>query len=150
MAESQDPHVIASGHPFQNRAVDLGQAEIGEDGNVYLLRRLSPAIVYALSPGGEVVKRFTINPGHDDYMPNAMHISGSRIVLMFWEPQTHATIFKVTDLEGHELQTYEETPTDGKPTLGGAFACYSLNPERFTFLFTSDDGYLGFRIAEPR
>ena len=55
------------------------------------------------------------------------------------------------DLEGHEVSDYENgVVKDGDTVFGGAFACYAQNPERFTFLFTSDDGYLGFRNATPR
>ena len=41
-----------------NRAVGWGQTEPAKDGNIYSMRRASPADFYAISPGGEVVKRF--------------------------------------------------------------------------------------------
>jgi|ERR1700690_575225 len=150
MAESGDPRVIAPGHASVNRAVELGYAEAGSDGNVYLMRRISPAIVYAISPGGEVVRRFTVDPVAADYTPISMHIAGGRIAILFREPQIGKELVKVTDLEGTEIATYIEPTKDTQEVLGSALACYAQNPERFTFLFTSDDGYLGFRIAEPR
>jgi len=152
MAEAGDPRVVTPGHEFMNSAVDAGQAESGEDGNVYLMRKISPAIFYAVSPAGEVVRRFTIDPGESDYAPVVMHTSGSRIAVEFWEPQSRQELIKVTDLEGHEIATYDGTFKDGdaQRPIGGAFACYAQDPERFIFLFTSDDGYLGFRTLSPR
>ena len=150
MAEAGDPRVIAPGHSYMNRAVELGYAEAASDGNIYVMRRISPAIVYAISPGGEVVRRFTVDPSVADYAPLSMHIAGDRIAILFREPQIGKELVKVTDLEGTEIATYTEPVKDDQGVLGSALACYSQNPERFTFLFTSDDGYLGFRVAEPR
>lgn len=152
MAESGDPRVVAPGHEFMNSAIEAGQAELADDGNVYVMRKISPAIFYAVSPAGEIVRRFTIDPGESDYTPVAMHTAGNRIALEFWEPQSRKELIKVTDLEGREIATYDGTVKDGdaQRPVGGAFACYAQNPERFIFLFTSDDGYLGFRIVEPR
>ena len=141
---------VTSGHPYGNRAVEAGQMESGDDGNVYLMRRLSSPIVYVISPGGEVVRRFVVNPGSTDFIPDSMHIAGGKIAILFREPQTRKELVKIVDLNGKELATYEEPMDNGKGTLGGAFACYTDNPERFTFLYTDADGHLGFKIAEPR
>ena len=75
-------------------------------------------------------------------MPIAMRIADNRIALLFTQRQTFEKIMKVVDLEGKELATYDELREHGKPklgTLGSAFACYTLHPERFTFLLTADD-----------
>jgi len=87
MAESGDPRVIAPGHESSNRAIDSGHAEPAEDGNIYIMRRLTPTILYAVSPGGEVVRRFTVNPGDADFTPILIHIAGNRIALEFWNPK---------------------------------------------------------------
>ena len=150
MAESADARVIPPDHSFGNRAVDLGEAETGEDGNVYLMRRLSPAIVYAITPAGEAVRRFIVDPQNTDLIPVAMHVAGSRIAILFRDPQTRKEVLRITDLEGSDIAAYEERMKGTYGELGSAFACYSQNPDRFTFLFTDDNGYLGFHIAEPR
>ncbi len=152
MAESGDPRVITPGHEFMNTAVEAGQAEAADDGNVYIMRKISPAFFYAVSPAGEIVRRFTVDPGESNYTPVVMHTAGNRIAVEFWEPQSRKELIKVTDLEGREIATYDGTVKDGdtQRPVGGAFACYAQNPERFIFLFTSDDGYLGFRVVEPR
>jgi len=38
-------------------AVDKSAAVAGDDGLVYLMRATSPAIVYAISPAGEVIRK---------------------------------------------------------------------------------------------
>jgi len=82
MAASGDPKVNSPENPSGNRAVSLGAAETGADGNVYLMRRLSPAIIYAISPGGSV-RRFQVDPGQSDFTPSAMHVVGNRIAVLF-------------------------------------------------------------------
>jgi hypothetical protein len=54
---------LADDDPTNNRAVAWGQMAAAKDGNIYVTRWLSPAILYAVSPGGEVVRRITVDPG---------------------------------------------------------------------------------------
>jgi hypothetical protein len=136
--------------PSNNPAVGRGAMETAADGNIYLMRWLSPAVFSVISPGGAVLRRFTVDPGDPDYMPAGMHIAGGNIAVLFFQPQLNRKLLKVVDLEGHELATYDEPLLDGKPTLGLAFACYSLNPETFTFLVTTRDQMLGLQVAQPR
>jgi hypothetical protein len=150
---SSDPRVVSPQNPTSNRAISFSQMLPAEDGDIYLVRWLTPAIVYAVSPGGEVVRRFKIDPGDGDYRPGPVHISGNRMAVLFIQPKTRQKIMKVVDLEGQELASYEEARGDGKTKLGGvgsAFACYSAQPERFTFLRTGENDKLELLIAEPR
>jgi hypothetical protein len=147
MGASGDPKVTSARNPSANHAISGGAAETGPDGNVYLMRRLSPAILYAISAGGAVVRRFKVDPGSQDFMPFSMHISGNRIAVLFRHSQTAQEIIKVVDLQGRDVATYEEPVIEGRKTLGGAFACYSSNPDRFTFLKALEDHKLGLVIA---
>ena len=150
MGASGDDRVVPAGSPLANLAVENGAMESAPDGNIYLMRNLSPAIVYAISPGGAVVKRFEVKPDEGHYRPFIMHISGGRIAVLFREAQTHKQLVKVVDLDGHEMGTYSDEVVSGQSRLGLAFACYTDNPERLTFLGTTDDNKLQFKIAEPR
>lgn len=153
MAVAHDPHVSSSMNPTGNRAVSWGQMEAAKDGNIYVMRWQSPAIIYAVSPGGAVVRRFTVDPGRDDLMPVKMHIAGNRMAILFTQRQTNEKIMRVVDLEGQELATYDELREQGKPklgTLGSAFACYTVKPERFTFLVTTDDHRIQLKQVEGR
>jgi hypothetical protein len=153
MAANGDARVSSPVSPRINRAISASQLEIGADGNAYLMRWTTPAIFYAISAGGETVRRFVVDPGDQSFRPVSMHISGQRIAVLFVDPQTHQKLMKLVDLEGHELATYDEVAANSSsPTdmLGGAFACYSANPERFTFLGADDKDRVQFWIAEPR
>lgn len=148
MAIAGDPKVALADHPDANRAIALGSADVAADGNVYLMRRVSPAIFYAISAGG-AVRRFTVAPGKQDFVPSAVHVAGNRIAIVFRHPQTNEEIIQVVDLEGHETAAYDEPLEGGRPSLGMAFACYQANPDRFTFLTTTNDGTLALKIAAP-
>jgi hypothetical protein len=153
MAVSGDARVSRPGSRHTNKAVDFSEIDTATDGNAYLMRWTNPAIFYAISAGGEVVRRFTVDPGASSSAPTAMHVFKNRIAILFIDDQTHDKIMKVVDLEGHEIATYDELRVEGKAAqgmLGGAFACYTENPTRFTFLGASDDNRLQFWIAEPR
>lgn len=139
LAASGDPTVRPADRPESNFAVSWGAAETGSDGLVYLMRRLSPAIFYGISANGDVVTRFTVAPGRADFMPVGMHVSGDRMAVLFWHPQTHEELLKIVDLKGHPVETVAEPVVNGKRAFGVAFTCYARNPERFTFLQTADD-----------
>ena len=142
MAVVGDSRVTAPEAPGVNHAVELGDMDAANDGNIYLMRRLSPAIVYAVSPEGEVVRRFTVEAGQPDSMPESMHIAGNRIAVEFYE------LIKIVDLEGRELVSYvpHELP------LEFPLACYSTKPERFTFLGGGDvdNPRISLNVGEPR
>lgn len=146
MAARGDERVVSPDAPTFNDAVGLGQLDAANDGNVYLMRRLSPAILYAISPEGKVLRRFTVDAGSTNYLPFGMHISGNRIAVHFVEPQNGDQVIKIVDLEGRLLATYHLGNTS---PLGHALTCYSANPERFTFLGEADR-MLTLTTAGPR
>jgi len=151
MVSSGDARVALPGNPHANRAVDNGQLEMGADGNAYLMRWTNPAVFYAISPGGEIVRRFTLDAGGSGYRPSAMHISKSRIAVLFVDPQSKDMIMRIVDLEGHQIATYDQLKVDGRPKepLGAAFACYMENPTRFVFLGADDNDKVQLWLAEP-
>jgi hypothetical protein len=152
MASDGDTRVTVPQVPSANRAVDLSRVEMASDGNAYVMRWTNPAVFYAISPGGEVVRRFTVDPGNGGYRPAAMHVTKDRIAVLFYDPQTNDKIMRVVDLEGHTMATYDELRANGKPVgdpIGTAFACYTQSPERFTFV-GSQGGNFQLWIAEAR
>jgi hypothetical protein len=151
MVVAGDSRMARPGYPQSNRAVDNGIVETADNGNVYLMRWTNPAIFYAISAGGEVAHRFTVDPGESGYRPSAMHIYKNRIAILFVEMQRHDILMKIVDLEGHELATYDESKVGGRPgNLSAAFACYTENPTRFVFLGADENDKVQFWIAEPR
>lgn len=149
LASSGAPQVLPATDPSANIAVQGGTAK---DGSIYVMRRLAPAIIYAISKEGEV-RRFTVDPGRPGYAPGigsgAMQISGDRIAIPFFPSQTGETIVKIVDLNGHEIATYTGPPEGAKPNLGMGFACYATQPTRLTFLGMADDYKLELISASP-
>ena len=69
-AEEGDPHFVVAGRPVP---VSRGSIAMAGDGNAYLMRKLNPAIVYVISPSGEVLRRFTVESTKEGVAPNLMH-----------------------------------------------------------------------------
>jgi hypothetical protein len=147
MAAVGDSRVTAPESPNSNYAVALGQLGSASDGNVYLMRRLSPAILYAISSDGRVIRRFTVDVGRPDYMPEDMYIAGNKIAIQFVESQNGDQLIRIVDLEGNEKATYH---VDQKSSLGYALSCFQTDPERFTFLGVSKDHMLTLNVAVPK
>ncbi len=126
-----DSRVVSPEAPTVNNAIGLGEMDVAEDGNVYLMRRLSPAILYAISPTGDVIRRFTVDPGEPNYMPGSLHVSGKEIAIQFYRPQGSDQLIKVVDLTGQELKSIHIDKSD---SMGFGFACYSEHPRTFTYL----------------
>ncbi len=153
LAVAGDARVTSTTNPWANHAVEFSKMESAMDGNIYLMRWTNPAIFYAVSPGGAVIRRFNVDPGDSSYRPVTMHVSGGRAAVLFAEKEREEILLKVVDLEGHDIASYSQSTADGKAKygeLGLAFACYSDNPDRFTFLSADDNNKLKFLIAEPR
>jgi len=146
MVKAGDPAVVSPGRHYGNSAIEQGAADAATDGNVYIMRRLSPAIIYAVSPGGEVIRRFHVGTSDPDSHPASMQIAGNRIAVLFFNSATQKVILEVADLNGHHLATYDRIEGD----IGISFVCYSPVRERFTFLTITPDNFLGFAVAEPR
>ncbi|MBI3476031.1 MAG: hypothetical protein HY010_09880 [Acidobacteria bacterium] len=156
----------------ENRPVtlDLSGAEPGQDGNIYALRRSSPALIYGVSPAGKILRTLKINPPAPDLMPNAFHVSSNRVATSYMS-EDFTTIIVVTDLlSGRRIATYSffegasSTPTvavsdsrTGKivetesvpGAMRPAFVCYSPDEEVFTFLQLGEGGALEVIRAEP-
>ncbi len=134
---------------YSNRAVAWGQMRASKDGNVYILRWGSPAKIYAVSASGEVVKRFSVDPGDSNLQPRGMYLSGSRIAILFWDSSTKKKTLSVVDNDGQAVASYDlHEGVDGKRVV--EMGCYSMNPERFTFLDVGEKSDLQFIQAQAR
>lgn len=150
LAVERDPKLTSIAVPNSNRAVAWGHAQPAKDGNIYIMRWLSPAVIYAVSPGGEVVRRFSIDPGSSRFMPVNMHVAGNRIAILFRDEGTKEQNLKVVNLNGEELASYDASGGDSSAPFGAAFACYFGKTERFSFLATDEDHRILLRTVEPR
>lgn len=124
-----------TGQPSEaNPAVRFGRAVLGEDGNIYLIRAVSPTLVYVISPGGDLVRTVKVSAPFDKAVPIALMINAGRIAIEFSDPNAYDmsdTTIRVADaLTGTKIADYQIALD-----LTEAVACYSGN--RFTFLGNS-------------
>jgi hypothetical protein len=132
-----------------NRAVDLGLAVAGPDGNVYLLRNANPPVVFAIDSDGKVIRRLEIVPPLPGMLPMNMQIVEGLAVLVFEEVgggRGYKSALTVNDWEsGETLKVFDLT---GKP---GPLGCYDPKTDRMTYVkWDSSDGYqISLGVAEP-
>jgi hypothetical protein len=107
--------------------LDLAEAEVGSDGNLYMMRASSPALVYVIAPTGEIVKTLKVAGPTAGAMPSAFHVSGNQMALLFWSEE-HQTVVVADAQTGRKIATYVDL------SGGSAFACFSANEGVFTFL----------------
>lgn len=145
------PEKVEAGGKVQikeNAAISLGMAVASDDGNIYLMRASRNALIYVISPAGEVLRRFVISPPAEKFQPHTMSVAGRRIVLEFVGEnpggmKAQPKIFSLVDAQsGERLYNYFLPPTHG-----GIFACYS--PNGFLFLGSSKDQKLTVIQAVP-
>ena len=138
----------AAGADAQKSApgLDLSDAEVGADGNIYALRRSSPALVYVISPAGKILRTLKVSAPVAGVMPDAFHVSKNRMAVSFWNDDDQSRVLVVSDAQtGQRIATYS-----GSTELGQSFACYSADDAVFTFLHLGEKNELEVIRAEAR
>jgi hypothetical protein len=113
------------------------------------MRRMSPAIVYVISPSGEILRRLQIEPAETGQLPLDMQTAEGRIAVEFkpscFDQRCEGTNFTVADaVTGRTISDYAvENPY-------GVFSCYNANPERFNFLIITDGHQLKLTDATAK
>ena len=126
--------------------LDLAEAEAGRDGNLYVMRFSSPALVYVIAPTGNIMKTIKVSSPLPGALPSAFHLSGNRLALSFWNEENQRQTVVVVDAQtGRKIASYAD-PTG----LGPSFACYSANDGVFTFLRLGEGNELEVIRAEAQ
>jgi hypothetical protein len=124
--------------------LDLADAEVGSDGNLYVVRFSSPAVVYVIAPTGKIMKTIKVASPLPGASPSAFHVSGNRLAISFWSEETQTVV--VADAQtGRKIASYADA-TDAGPS----FACYSANEGVFTFLKLGEGNELEVIRAEAQ
>jgi hypothetical protein len=124
--------------------VILGSVRSSGDGKVYLLRHVTPALVYVLDSAGSVERTLKIAPPEPGLQPSEMQVAGGRVALEFDQPgkDNGRVAITITDAgTGELLQTYSVDRG-----LGAAFASYSLD-NRFSFV-GAEKNNLAIKLAK--
>ncbi|MGB9206134.1 MAG: hypothetical protein WCB94_19405 [Terriglobales bacterium] len=126
--------------------LDLADAEVGSDGNLYVMRRSSPALVYVIAPSGRIMQTLKIVGPGPGSAPSAFHVSGNRLAISFGNEESQSQTIVVADAQtGRKIASYSD-PT-GPET---SFACYSANEGVFTFLKLGEGNTLQVIRAEAQ
>ncbi|MBZ5612396.1 MAG: hypothetical protein LAO23_00195 [Acidobacteriia bacterium] len=143
---------VAAQKAVQNKAgkaaptLDLADAEVGSDGNLYVMRRSAPALVYVIAPSGKIMQTLEIAAPLVGSVPGAFHLSGNRLAIPFWNEQSQSQTIVVADAQtGGKIASYSD-PTDPD----ASFACYSANDGVFTFLKLGEGNALEVIRAEAQ
>jgi hypothetical protein len=109
--------------------LDLSDAEVGADGNLYVMRSSSPAMVTVIGPSGKILRALKVG-GPRGAMPTAFHVSGNRMAITFWNEESESQTMVIADAQtGRKISSYSD-PVGA----GTTFACYEANEGVFTFL----------------
>ena len=124
--------------------LDLADAEAGSDGNLYVMRRSAPALVYVIAPSGKIMQTLKIAAPRAGTAPSAFHVSGNQLAISFGNEESQSIV--VADAQtGRKIASYSD-PT-GPET---SFACYSANEGVFTFLKLGEGNTLQVIRAEAQ
>ena len=111
---------------------------MGSDGNAYLVRRTSPALVYVISAHGVVLRKLRVGSEDPLMLPQEVHAFPQGLVFVFGRNSGGMRMLKAVGFHGNAIAAY---PID--LTSLGPLACYA--PPTFTFLGTMNDEAHGFR-----
>jgi hypothetical protein len=125
--------------------LDLAEAEVGRDGNLYVMRAASPTLIYVIAATGQIMKTLKI-AGPAGAMANGFHVSGNRLALLFWDEANESQMMVIADAQtGRKIASYANSSA-----LGQSFACYSADEGVFTFLRLGEGNALEVIRAEPQ
>jgi hypothetical protein len=127
-------------------SLDLADAEVGSDGNLYVMRRSAPTLVYVIAPSGKIMQTLEIAAPLPGSAPSGFHVSGNRLAISFWNEERQSQTIVVADAQtGQKIASYSD-PTG----VGTSFACYSANDGVFTFLKLGEGNALEVIRAEAQ
>jgi hypothetical protein len=128
-----------------NYVVERGATEAGSDGNVYVVRWVHPAQVYAVSDTGRIIRTFQVKPELEGRKPAFVHAGGEQLAFHFVgdsDKGDRRAIVTIVGLDGQQRAVYDSTE------MGVGLACYSRE-EKFMFLGSTKDGKLKIEFAGP-
>jgi hypothetical protein len=127
-------------------SLDLADAEVGSNGNLYVMRGSSPALVYVISPNGKIVQTLKVSAPPPHARPGALHVSRNRLAISFWNTEGERQTIVVADAEtGRKIASYDDATG-----LGATFACYAADDGVFTFLKLGEGNELEVIRAEAQ
>lgn len=124
----------ATADRWGNKAVWRGDAALGSDGNAYLLRAVSPALIYVISHHGAIVRKVRIQSPLPGLAPYSLRVAPGRLAVSFVGEGTTLGLIRLTSDSGKDIEIYSSDEPGAYPGLPG---CY--NGSSFSFLSRPDD-----------
>ena len=131
-----------SGFTIGNRFVSEGDVTLADDGNAYVMHGASPTVVYAVSPMGEVVRKFRVASSEPGQPAWSIKSYGHRLALAY--PDHGRVEIQVTDLEGAPIAGYQVPASNAIADL----ACYDSSG--FTLITVDASSNLYLLQAKPQ
>jgi hypothetical protein len=143
-AEAGELDFVPDGTNSGNAFVWHGDAALGSDGNAYLLRAASPALVYVISPRGQIVRKLRIDAPDAGLVAESIKPAAGKLAISFLNRGMITGMIKVVDLHGVSIANYssDNVRTPGLP------GCYVSGG--FIFLDDDPDHNLYLRRSDPR
>jgi hypothetical protein len=146
---SRDPEKLSSYVLRRNNhAIELGAMASGDDGNIYILRRTSPALVFVVSPSGEIVRRLEIQPPVEFAMPTGIQVIKGLLAIRFstateYQPDPVSMLITADATTGETRQVFKTIKG-----MGSGMACFE-SPSIFSFATVGEGGKLKLTTYEP-
>jgi len=127
----------------------------GPDGNIYVVgvnagpgKTNVPAIIYAIAPSGEILRRLEIAPPSTNMGVSHLQVTNGKIILLFLEHSMGPAMVSVNGWDtGERLKLYQ------LPDKVKSLACYDPVTEQMTFVDQTFPFYpanrVSLRIARP-
>ena len=144
-AEAGEPGFRPESMESSNDFVVKGDAVTGTDGNVYLLRAASPALIYVISSKGEVTGKLRIESPGSGLWAARLKSAPGLLAISFLQKGTNMGMLQVIDYHGEEIASY--APRDQR-MYPGLLGCYS--PPSFSFLSLNEGDNLHLNRAQPK
>jgi hypothetical protein len=130
--EDEDAHQKAEGGDQKYSTPNAGNlfvmldadVAVGSDNNAYLLHGISPALIYAISPSGNVVRKIKFS-GNDLDATSIKSYKGRLAIAFSRSGKLPQNLIEVIDFQGNPLASYEIHEPAGNPDF--ILACYGQN-----------------------
>ncbi|HVN17130.1 MAG TPA: hypothetical protein VMU05_00105 [Dongiaceae bacterium] len=126
-----------------NKAVWRGDAVLGSDGNAYLLRAVSPALVYVISHEGAIIRKVSIESPLPGLTPHVLRAGPDRLAVSFVQEGMTLGLIKVVTNAGKNIGVYSSDQPGAYPGLPG---CY--DGSSFSFLSRPEDKDIVITVAK--
>lgn len=144
-AEAGDADFVQDGTNWDNLSVVHGDAALGSDGNAYLLRATSPALIYVISAKGKIIRKLLVEPPSSELIAQRIKLAEGKLAISFLENNSTVGAIKIVDLLGNPVGNYT---SDDKTIYPGLPGCY--DGRSFTFLQAGEGNAIRMQKAATK